>query len=54
MAGAFVANRLLKGIDVWAVMFFHGIFGLCMGIFYTVMDEYRDGDFFIFFKYNPM
>ena len=54
VAGAFVANRLLKGIDVWAVMFFHGIFGLLMGICYTIMDEsVDDGDVFIFFKYSP-
>ena len=54
VAGAFVANRLLKGIDVWAVMFFHGIFGLLMGIFYTIMDEHDGGDCFIFFKYSAM
>ena len=32
MAGMFVANRRLKGMDQVTVMFFHGIFGFIMAI----------------------
>ena len=34
VAGVFVTNKCLKGVNQFTVMFFHGLFGLIMAIFY--------------------
>ena len=50
----FVANRFLKGINVYAVMFYHGAFGLITGLIYLFIAQSMSEDFFSFLKYTPM
>ena len=51
-AAAFVTNRMLKGIDIKAVLFMHGVIGLLGGICYTISDSLQGADYFIYFKYS--
>ena len=51
-AGAFVTNRMLKGIDIKAVLFMHGVIGLLGGICYSISDGLQGADYFIYFKYS--
>ena len=37
-AGLSVSNRLLKGINIYSVMFFIGIVGLIIGVAYVIID----------------
>ena len=37
-AGLSVSNRLLKGINIYSVMFFHGLVGLIIGATYVIID----------------
>ena len=38
VAALSISNRVLKGIDIYAVMFFHGIVGLVIGAAYVIID----------------
>ena len=38
VAALSVANRVLKGVDIYSVMFFHGFVGLFIGISYVIID----------------
>ena len=38
VAAISVSNRVLKGIDIYSVMFFHGLVGLVIGIAYVIID----------------
>ena len=51
-AGLFVSNRFLKHVDPFVVMFFHGLFGLLIGIIYLIVDEAMRDDFFGFLNYT--
>lgn len=53
MAGLFVSNRFLKGVDPFIVMFFNGFFGILAGIIYVIIDETVRLDFFGFLFYTP-
>ena len=49
-----VTNRLLKGIDIFTVMFLHGLVGILFGIGYVIEDGLANGDMFSLFKYTPL
>ena len=51
---ALVTNRLLKGIEIFTVMFFHGLVGISIGIGYVIQDGLASGDMFCFLKYTPL
>ena len=51
-AGAIVANRLLKGIDIFTVCFFHGLIGFTLGVCYMIYEEHQSGDMFCFLRYT--
>ena len=50
----FVGNRLLKGIDIAMVLFFHGHVGAILGIGYLIVDGAQNNDMLAFLKYTPM
>ena len=50
----FVTNRMLKGIDIYAVMFFHGLLGLFLALCYLIEDGLQRNDFFIILNYSLM
>ena len=55
VAGMLTSNRLLKGIDPFIVMFWHGFFGLIMAIVYVVYDEVVGNEEpFNFLTYTPL
>ena len=53
LAGLFVTNRLLKGVDNYTVMFYHGISGFLISFIYLCVDAHNHGNFFFFVKYSP-
>ena len=38
VAALYIGNRVLKGIDIYAVMFLHGLVGLIIGTTYVIID----------------
>ena len=53
-ASAIVANRLLKGIDIFTVCFFHGLIGLTLGTCYMIYEGNQNGNMLYFLEYTPM
>ena len=54
VAGLFVANRCLKGLDSWIIIFYHGFFGLIMSLVYFGFEVFFNEDHLFFTNYTPM
>ena len=52
VAGAFVANRRLKGMNQFIIMFFHGLIGLVMAIVYLGFEVFFNEDTWFFLNYT--
>ena len=53
VAGIFVINRALKGVDSGILIFFHGFFGMITSLGYLLWDSVNSEDSLFFLRCSP-